>query len=177
MVTKNIFCFFCLVFFLSFAQSQANLIEKRWKLVEIYQLDTAQVYIKNIELNSIAHHEQQVFHCHEMGLEYQALFFTHDSLCYRLEHSLTNDSKLYPPQRYLLLNKQSTLFLLRSKETCTVLFLSPSMLILGRQKNLIEVYIPLEQDDDEPILPADYIWEYYKAFYPNRFKRYEEGLH
>ncbi|MEY4926346.1 MAG: hypothetical protein RI894_782 [Bacteroidota bacterium] len=168
-----------LLFFLTLSlltHAQANLLEKRWKLLEIYQIDTAQRFIKAEELNFEKHREQQVFHCHEMGLEYQALFFTHDSLCYRLEHKLSNESKLYNPQRYILMNKQTNLIFSGNKEISFVLLLSPTMLILGRQKNLIEVYIPLDANEDELKLPSDYIWQYYKAFLPHKFRRYEEGV-
>ncbi len=170
---KSIFYFLFLLTTPFFANAQANTLEKRWKLLEIYQIDTAQRFFKKEELDFIKHREQQTFHCHEMGLDYQALIFTHDSLCYRLEHELSNDSKLYSPQRYILINKQTKLIFLGNKEICFVLLLSPKMLILGRLESLIEVYIPIDASDDELKLSSDYIWQYYQSFFPNKFRRYE----
>ncbi len=148
---------------------------KRWKLIEIYQLDTAQHLIKTEEISSDKHRQQQTFHCHEMGLEYQALIFTQDSLVYRLERHLENESSLYRAQRYIFKKDQATLTFMTTKEEIQVLHIARNLLILGRQKNLIEVYIPLESDGYEHQPPHDYIWQYYQLFFPKRFKRFEEG--
>ncbi len=150
-------------------------IAKHWKLIEIYQLDTAQHLIKTEELSAEKHRKQQVFHCHEMGLEYQALIFTADSLVYRLERHLENESVLYKGQRYSFKKNRSALTFMTTKEEIQVLHLAPKLLILGRQKNLIEVYIPIDENDEEHRPAIDYIWQYYQLFFPKRFKRFEEG--
>lgn len=148
----------------------------RWKLLEVYQIDTAQHIVRQEELNYLPHREQQVFHCHEMGLEYQAMLFTADSLCYRLERRLDNEVKLYKPQRYVLMNDGKQLVLLSSTEIDEVLLLTSTMLILGRQKNRLEVYIPIGLNEEELRLSVDYIWHYYQAFSPTTLRRYEEGM-
>ena len=90
-----------------------------------------------------------------------------------MEKSL--DFELHTRQLGRFILKNDVLQIEKEKNSIKILDLKPNMLILGKNSNRIEVYTPVLNDIDDFHLPDDYIWTYYKAYFPYKFKRLEEG--
>ena len=154
--------------------AQSTMLYQRWKLVEIYQIDTMQTAIRQDEISALQHREQVSFHLREMGLENQYLIFSPDGLCYQLDRRLDNTVKLHLPQKLQITGQN--LFFLETHEVAVQLHLTPSLLILGRNSTDIVVYVAADADIADLNLANDYIWEYIARYFPHRFRRYEEGI-
>jgi hypothetical protein len=162
-----------------FAQSTAsntqipNMLFQKWKLAEVYDIDSLQLEYNKHDISAAEHRAHYQFTLQEIKVEQQILQFTPNELAYSLEIRMDFDNRNHQLGRFTL--KNQVLFFEKENSSAKILELKPNFLILGKNKTRIEVYTPQSEEIDDLKLPDDYIWQYYKIYFPNQFKRLEEG--
>ena len=157
--------------FPSFAQSK--LLFNKWKLVEIYELDTMQTLLAKSELSASAHREMLNFNFKENGIEQSYMRIMPDSTVFYIEKKLDNDIKLKKPLNIKITEQQITFF--KPYIEVQIVANTASLLILGRAKTTLEVYVPETVDMVEAGYDDYYIWEYINKFFPHKFKIIDGG--
>lgn len=146
---------------------------QKWKLAEVYAIDSLELVYDKTNLSAIEHRAQYQFNLRELGLECQVLQFTPNEQSFFIEKTLDFTVHIKQFGRFMLQNQQ--LSFEKDKNGVKILEIKPNILVLGKNGNRIEVYTPILNDIEDLHLPDDYIWTYYKIYFPNKFKRLEEG--
>jgi hypothetical protein len=146
---------------------------QKWKLAEVYEIDSLELVYDKHALSAIEHRKLYQFNLRELRLDYQILQFTRSEQAFFIEKALDFDSHTRQLGHFSV--KNNILKIEKDNAIIKILVLAPNLVILGKNGNRIEVYTPILNDIEDLHLPDDYIWEYYKMYFPNKFKRLEEG--
>jgi len=146
-----------------------NMLLQKWQLASIYLIDSTQKLYDKSELSNAEHQRIYEFNLRELKLEQRLLIFNTQKKVFSLELSVNYTQYLKELGNFEYENNEISLDNGHTK--WKILALSPNILILGKNKSRIEVYTSIPQTLEDLRLPDDFIWQYYKAYFPNELQR------